>query len=82
MNPGVAVELIVGIFFLIGIAVGVIAVIALSAIRKGRHQPPGASGAPVEGAPGDPDEPPDLTWDDADDRPRWPGSTGGGFYRR
>lgn len=81
MNPGVAVELIVGIFFLIGIVVGVIAVIALSAIRKDRYRPPGGAAAPPEDGPGGPDEPPDLTWDDADDRPRWPGGAGG-FSRR
>jgi hypothetical protein len=82
MSPGIAVELIVGIFFLIGIAVGVIAVIALSAIRKDKGRPPGGGAAPAQDGPGEPDEPPDLAWDDADDRPRWPGSAGGGFSRR
>jgi hypothetical protein len=79
MNPGIAVEFIVGIFFLIGVAVGVVAVIALSAIRKDKNRPPGGPAAIAQD--GEPDEPPDLALDD-DDRPRWPGTAGGGFGSR
>jgi len=71
MNPEVAVEVIIGIFFLIGVAVGIIAVIALAALRGDRKDKP----------PGPPDAGPGGHADDRDDRPRWPGAAGDGFYR-
>jgi len=36
MSPGVVVAVIVGVFFVIGVTVGIIAVIALSTVRRDR----------------------------------------------
>jgi len=63
-----AVVAIVSIFFVIGITVGIITVIALSALRDDRRCPPG------EAEPGPDDA-------DLDDRPRWPGNAGNDFSR-
>jgi len=69
---------IVGLFFLIGITVGVIVVIAMANARRER---PGGPDNPPEPAPGWGDEQPPDPGDrdvEQDDRPRWPGDTGNG----
>jgi hypothetical protein len=63
---------IVSAFFVIGITVGIITVLAMSALRTGRQ---GRRGRPPEYGAGAFDElPPDPSWDDADPggHPRWP----------
>jgi hypothetical protein len=59
---------IVSAFFIIGIAVGIISVIALSVLRDDRR------GLPREPGPGRGDAGPD-------DRPRWPGDADKDFSR-
>jgi hypothetical protein len=56
-----SVAVIVGIFFIIGITVGVIAVIAMSALRRDRRD--GPDDWPGRGPDGPDDQPPDLDWD-------------------
>lgn len=63
-------------FFLIGILVGVIAVIAISVLRAGRRRYPGD---PLDFEPrGSGEPPPGLPWDGTapDGRPHWPGNDG------
>ena len=63
---------IVSAFFVIGITVGIIAVVAMSALRTDR---PGRRGRPPEYGTSAFDElPPEPSWDDAypDDHPHWP----------
>jgi hypothetical protein len=74
---------IVSAFFVIGITVGIIVVIALSVFRPRRPRRPGPPGGP--GAPGrrppryrSPGLPPDLGWDD-NHHPRWPGDADNDF---
>jgi hypothetical protein len=76
---------IVGAFFIIGILVGIIAVVAMSVLRAERH-----------GAPGDPEDPPDyeargpgepppgLPWDGTgpDGHPHWPPDADNDFSGR
>jgi hypothetical protein len=75
-RPGVAmsdpVVAIVSAFFLIGITVGVVVVIALSALRP-RPRRRGWPGRRLEYRP--PDQPPERGWDEGtpDEYPRWPG---------
>jgi hypothetical protein len=58
---------IVSAFFIIGIAVGIIAVVAMSVLRADRRER-------LDHEPGE--QPSHPRWDDAgpDDHPRWPGS--------
>ncbi len=73
---------IVSAFFVMGITVGIIAVLAMAALRADRR---GHPGSPLEYGPGGLDEPPpDPGWDDAgsDDHPRWPGDTDNDFIGR
>jgi hypothetical protein len=69
---------IVSAFFVIGILVGIIIVVAMSVLRAERR-----------GDPGDlldyePREPPGLAWDDTgrNGRSRWPGEAGNDFSDR
>ncbi|MBV9382122.1 MAG: hypothetical protein JOY82_20165 [Streptosporangiaceae bacterium] len=86
MNPAIAVEVIIGIFFALGIAVGVIAVIALSALKNDRERRNGGLGGtafPPHDGPTGPTEPPGSAPDGPEDHlHRWPDSAGDGFYRR
>ena len=70
---------IVSAFLIIGVAVGIIAVLALSALRTDRRgNPPGPRGY----GPGRLGEPPAYRgWDDAgpDDHRRWPGDVDNHF---
>ncbi len=70
---------IVSAFFVIGIAVGVIAVAALPVLRAGRRRDPGDPPGYEPPRPGEP--PPGPRWGDAgpDDPPRWPGDAGNDF---
>lgn len=72
---------ILGTFFVIGVAVGTVIVVAMSALRadrQGRLEDPQAEGL---GGPGEP--PPDPGWEDpvetADDQPAWPGGSSNAF---
>ncbi len=70
---------IVSAFFIIGITVGIIAVVAMSVLRPGRQ---GRPGDPREYEPAGPGEqPPDPGRDDAvtDEHPRWPGDVDSDF---
>jgi hypothetical protein len=64
---------VVSIFFIIGITVGIITVVALSVLRPRRRGRPGGR---LEYGP--PDQAPDSDWDERglDEHPRWPGGTG------
>ena len=66
-------------FFVIGITVGIIAVVAISVLRASHLSQPGHPGNPLEHEPGE--EPPDAHWDDAAprDRQSWPGEVGNDF---
>jgi hypothetical protein len=88
MSPGDIVALIIVLFFVIGVIVGCIAVVALSAIRRDRAL---ASGKSDPSVLQDGDDPDDYRtgaagvaghWDGItsdgttpNDRPRWPGDT-------
>ncbi len=80
MSPGTVVALIFLVIFIIGVAVGVISVIALSALRedrrravlrdvRGQAELPGSDDDDITGPSGVPGH-----WDDviSGDRPRWP----------
>jgi len=70
---------IVSAFFIIGITVGIVAVIAMSVLRAGR---PGRQGHRMEYGPrGRGEQLPDPGWDDAgpDGHPRWPGDVDSDF---
>jgi hypothetical protein len=71
MNDTVAA--IVSAFFIIGIVVGIIAVVAMSVLRAERRGGQGDHADPFD----DPYEPPDSYWDGPDSGPhgRWPGDT-------
>ena len=80
------VALVIGIFFVVGIFVGAIAVLALPALRHhwfrrpGRRDRGGRPGpAADDGVSRDA-----ARWEDAaaDDRPRWPGDADGGYSAR
>ena len=75
---------VIAAFFILGIGVGVIAVIAMSALKRAQgrpgggprrpHRPPrpgGSVGPPSAGGGPGWEEPPGP--DETDDRPRWPG---------
>jgi hypothetical protein len=76
------VAIILGIFFAIGVAVGTVVVVAVSALRADRRvrleQDPPAQG---HGGSGEP--PPGTDWEGpattADDRAVWPGGPGNAF---
>jgi hypothetical protein len=74
-----AVVAIVSAFFIIGITVGIIAVVAMSVLRADRPRDPGD--LPEFGLRRPGQQPPEAGWDDAgpDDRPRWPGGVSNGF---
>ena len=69
---------IVSAFFVIGILVGIIAVIAMSVLRAERRGYPGDLGDY------EPRERPGLPWDDTgpDRHPRWPGDDDSDFRGR
>ena len=71
MNESVVI--IVGLFFIIGITVGIIAVIALSALRADRWGGPDSWPGCEPG--GSDEQPPDTDWGSTvpDNGPRWPG---------
>jgi hypothetical protein len=87
MSPGTVVALIFLVIFIIGVAVGVVAVIALSALRADRRYPLSGQRLTALRDMREPDELSDLDedditgpsgvpghWDDVSsaDRPRWP----------
>lgn len=66
---------IVGAFFVIGIAAGIIAVVAMSVLRAERRSHRGDYADPVDDDPYGPGEPPQGSgWDDTrpDGHPHWP----------
>jgi hypothetical protein len=70
---------IVTAFFLMGITVGIIIVVALSALHSDRRRDPGNLGDPPHYGPGHPSgPPPDAGPHDAgpDDQPSWPEGPG------
>ena len=69
---------IVSAFFVIGILVGIIAVVAMSVLRAGRR------GYPEDLGDYEPREGPGLPWDDAgpDRHRRWPGDDDSDFRGR
>jgi hypothetical protein len=72
---------IVSAFFIIGIAAGIIAVVAMSVLRAERRGNRDDDYADAYG----PDEPPQGSgWDDTmpDGHPRWPGESGTDFRGR
>ena len=71
-----AVVVIVSVFFVIGITVGIVVVVALSVLRPAQRGWPGRR---LEYGPGD--EPADPYWDedDPDRHPRWPGDSDSDF---
>ena len=76
---------IVGAFFIIGIAAGIIAVVAMSVLRAGRRGRRGNYADPVNDDPYGPGEPPQgSSWDDTrpDGHPRWPGESDTDFRGR
>jgi NADH:ubiquinone oxidoreductase subunit 3 (subunit A) len=83
MNDTVAA--IVGAFFIIGIAAGIIAVVAMSVLRAERRGNRGDYADPVDDDPYEPGEPPQGSgWDDTrpDGRSRWPGESDTDFRGR
>jgi hypothetical protein len=76
---------IVSAFFIIGITVGIIAVVAISVPWAGRRGDPGTPGdLPDYGPPRPDSQPSDSRRDDAgsDDHPRWPGNADSDFSSR
>ena len=71
---------IVSAFFIIGIVVGIIAVVAMSVLRAERRADQGDRADPWA----DPDELRGSDWDDLDSGPRrrWPGETDNDFSGR
>ena len=83
MNDTVAA--IVGAFFIIGIAAGIIAVVAMSVLRAERRGHRGDYADHVDDDPYGPGEPPQGSgWDDttSDGHPRWPGESDTDFRGR
>jgi hypothetical protein len=72
---------IVSAFFVIGILVGIIAVVAMSVLRADRR---GSPGDLLDHEPRKPREPPGYPWDDTgpDRHPRWPGNADTDFSSR
>jgi hypothetical protein len=64
VSPAVIVAVIVGLFFVIGVTVGIIAVVALSAVRRERGELGGGQGPDPLGGPlvdpNDPNDPNEL----------------------
>jgi hypothetical protein len=79
MNDTVAA--IVSAFFVIGILVGIIAVVAMSVLRADRR---GGPGDPLDYEPREPREPPGYPWDGTgpDRHSRWPGDADNDFSGR
>jgi hypothetical protein len=80
------VAVVIGIFFVAGLFVGAVVVIALPALRPRGFRRPGRRGradGPVQ-PPNDRVSRDAVPWDDAaaDDRPRWPGDADGGSSGR
>ncbi len=76
---------IVSAFFVIGILVGIVAVIAAAVLRAGRPGDQGDPAGPVDcELRGRAEPPPGLPWDDTgpDDHPHWPGEAGTDFSGR
>jgi hypothetical protein len=74
------VMVITGLFFLIGIMVGLIGVVAMANVRSER---PGGPDNPPDNAPGWGDEQPPGPGGrgaEHDDRRRWPGDAGSGYH--
>jgi hypothetical protein len=72
---------ILGVFFVIGIVVGIIAVIALSVLRRERRGNQGGNADPVDGDVPGPSGP---GWDGPGPRqhPHWPGDADNDFSDR
>jgi len=73
---------IVSAFFIIGITVGIIAVVAMSVLRRDRR---GHPGDPEDYDPAEPDDQRHAPgWDDAGpgEHPRWPGDASNDFTSR
>jgi len=79
---GSVIAIVSAFFFIIGISVGIIAVIAISVHRADRRGGPG--GPPPYRPPGPGEQSPELDWDDAGlgDRPPWPGDGNNDFNGR
>jgi hypothetical protein len=76
---------IVSAFFVIGIVVGFIVVVAMSVLRADRRGGHGASADPLDFRSGGRGERiPQSRWDDSDpdDQPRWPGDDDNDFIGR
>jgi hypothetical protein len=76
---------IVSAFFIIGIAAGIIAVVAMSVLRAGRRGHRGDYADPVDDDLYGPGEPPQGSgWDDTepDGQSRWPGDADTDFRGR
>lgn len=83
MNDTVVV--IVSAFFIIGIAVGIIAVVVLSVLRAERRGDQGDYAGPFDDDPYGPGEPPPVLGRDdtvRDGHPRWPGDADSDFSGR
>jgi hypothetical protein len=79
------VAVVIGIFFLAGLFVGAVAVIALPALRPRGFRRPGRRDRGRRPGWTDKRASPDgARWEDqaADDRPRWPGDADGGSSDR
>jgi hypothetical protein len=80
------VAVVIGIFFVVGLFVGAIVVIALPALRSRGLRRPGRRdrvGSSVQ-SPHDRVSRDSASWEDEapDDRPRWPGDADGGYSGR
>jgi hypothetical protein len=75
---------IVGAFFVIGIVVGIIAVVALSVLHAERRGDQGGHAGSSDDPDGPPSPPPDPGWDDPDPghHRRWPGDADNDFSSR
>jgi hypothetical protein len=72
-----SVAVIVGIFFIVGITVGIIVVAAMSVLRRDERH--GSDDGPGHRPDGLDEQPPDLDWGRTatDDRPWWKSRDGG-----
>jgi hypothetical protein len=75
---------IVSAFFIIGIAAGIIAVVAMSVLRAERRGSRGGYADPVDDPYGPREPPHGSGWDDTtpDGHPRWPGESDTDFRGR
>jgi hypothetical protein len=75
---------IVSAFFVIGILVGIIAVVAMSVLRADRRGVPGDPEGPLDYEARGPGEPPEYPWADTgpDSHSRWPGNDDTDFSDR